>query len=154
MERRVFGGLFAVLLATSLGACGGTTEPTLDDPRFVGTWDADSLTLTNDAPPNQVANLLDTTYSGSFVIVVEPSGQYTATLTVFGQSSPEIGQLTVTSSSTLTLAPSFPPGRPAASASYSFQGDGDLTLEGPSEFDFNFDGIDESVQAYTHLVRR
>jgi len=152
MVRRVLGGAVAVMLAAFLGACG--EDPVQADPAvapFVGTWDADSLTLTNDANPSQVANILAT---GSFVIIVEPSGQYTATLTVFSQSSPEIGQLRVLNATTLTLTPSFPPGRPVATATYTFQADDDLTLEGASEFDFNFDDIDEPAQAYTHLVRR
>ena len=153
MVRRAFGAVVTMLMMVVVSsACGSdaiVADPTV--AAFVGTWDADSLTMTSDADTTVVANVLD---FGSFVIIIEPSGQYTATLTVFGQSSPEIGQLTVQSGSTLTLAPTFPPGRPAASANYSFQGDGDLTLEGPSEFDFNFDDIDEPAQAYTHLVRR
>jgi hypothetical protein len=118
---------------------------------FVGTWDADSLTLTSDADTTVVANIIE---FGSFFITVEPSGQYTATLTVFGRPNPEIGQLTVLNPTTLTLAPSFPAGRPVATAQFVFQADDYLILDGPTEFDFNLDGTPESAQAHFQLQRQ
>lgn len=139
-------------LAAVAGACGGD-DPVEPDPAvapFVGTWDADSLTLTNVAEPATVANVLD---FGSFFVRVEPSGQYTATLEVFGSPEVQIGQLTV-SGSTMTLTPSVPAGEPPSTSTYTFVSDDYLVLEGPTDFDFNLDGTDEAAEAYFGLQRR
>lgn len=152
MVRGVWGFSISIVAAILVAACGGE-DPMEPDPalaRFVGTWDADSLTLTNDADTTVVANVLEL---GSFFIIVEESGQYTATLTVSGQANPEIGQLSV-SGSTLTLTPSFPAGRPQAVSTFLFMGDDFLILDGPTEFDFNLDGTDEPAQAHFELRKR
>ena len=152
MLRKVLGGVATVLVVVLTGACG--EDPIEADPAvtpFVGTWDADSLTLISDASPPDTANLLT---FGSFFITVEPSGQYTATLTVLGQPSPEIGQLGVVNGSTLTLTPSFPAGRPVGTSAYVFQADDYLILDGPTEFDFNLDGTAEPAQAHFELRRQ
>jgi hypothetical protein len=140
-----------VFMATLVMACGGTQDPPVDAAvaPFVGRWDADSLTLTNDADTSVVANILE---FGSFTINVQASGTYTATLVVFGQPSPEIGTLGIVSSSTLTLTPTLPPG-PVATASYVFQSEDYLILDGPSEFDFNLDGTPEAAQVHFELQR-
>jgi len=136
------------LVAVGLGACG--TEPTGPDPAiepFVGTWDAVVFTVTGDAPPNEVADLLQL---GNFWISVQPSGQYTATLEWLGGFA-EIGQLSVQNSNTLTLdATNAPP----AASTYVFATADSLVLDGATEFDFNLDGTDEAAQAHMELVRR
>jgi hypothetical protein len=142
-----------LLSAGVLGGCGGDNGPEVDPAvaPFVGTWDADSLAVTNDADTTVVANVLD---FGSFFITVEPSGQYTATLTVNGSANPQIGQLTVNNANTLTLTPSFPSGEPPATSSYVFLSGDYVVLEGPTDFDFNLDGTPEPAQAYFGLQRR
>jgi len=142
----------AIVAAALVAACGDDTSVNVDPTvaPFVGTWVADSMTVTSDADPPQVANVLD---FGSFFVVVEPSGQYTATLEVLGQSSPESGRLTVTGS-TITLTPTFPPGRSPAVADYEFVADDFLILDGSTEFDFNGDGTPESAQAHIELQRQ
>jgi hypothetical protein len=142
-------------LLSVVAACGGE-DPVEVDPAvapFVGTWDADSLTLTNAADTMTVANVLDTLFNGSFFITVEPSGQYTANLTVLSLSSPEIGQLAVIDGSTLTLTPTVPPG-PVATAEYLFAAEDSVILDGTTEFDFNLDGTPELALAHFELKRR
>lgn len=139
-------------MVASVVACGETgveVDPSV--ARFVGTWDADSLTMTNDANPAQVANVIAN--GGNFVIVVEESGQYTATLTVFGNPFVEIGDLDV-SGSTLTLNRDFPPPPSVAVSSFVFLADDYLVLDGPTEFDFNLDDIPEPAQVHFELSRR
>jgi hypothetical protein len=139
-------------LLSVVAACGGE-DPVEVDPAvapFVGTWDADSLTMTLVANPDTVANILD---FGSFFITVEPSGQYTANLTVLSQSFPEIGQLAVIDGSTLTLTPTVPPG-PVATAEYLFAAEDSVILDGATEFDFNLDGTPELALAHFELKRR
>jgi len=152
MVRGAHGWMMFVLVTGFAAGC-GEDDPAAPDPelsRFVGTWDADSLTVAAEPPDTTVANVLDL---GSFFITVEASGQYTATLEVLGQANPEIGQLSV-SGSTLTLTPTFPAGRPVATATFSFPAEDFLILDGPTEFDFNLDGTDEPAQAHFELKRR
>lgn len=151
MQRRSSRWTGWALLALALG-CGDETIPGPDPAvaPFVGTWDATEFTVTNDANPMQVADLL---VNGSFFIVVEPSGLYTATL-FFGQLPPfpEVGQISV-SGGFITLMPST--GSPCpASSTYAFSGPDYVTLDGPSCFDFNLDGIREAATAHVELQRR
>jgi len=141
------------LLATCVlvAACGGSggVEPDPAVAPFVGTWDATVFTVMADAPPQTTADVLSL---GDFYISVEPSGQYTATLAIVGVS-PEVGQLTVVGS-TIVLDPSVPATAPTATSSYVFTADDYLVLDGPTEFDFNFDGTDEAAHAHIELQRR
>jgi hypothetical protein len=136
-------------LVVGVAACGSSSvdvDPAVAE--FVGTWDAVALTVTADAPPNIVADILAS--GGEFWISVEPSGQYTATLQYFG-AHPELGDLTVQNISTLTLHPAG--GTPAPSA-YVFATPDSLILDGATEFDFNLDFVPEPAQAHFELVRR
>lgn len=147
MLKQVRGGILAGILLT-LG-CG--KDPSGPDPAlepFIGLWDAVAFTVTGDADPmNQTADLL---LLGDFWISVEPSGQYTATLEWLGGFA-EIGQLTIESSSTLTMDPTTGP--PALSV-FDFATPDSLVLDGATEFDFNGDRVDEPAQAHLELVRR
>jgi len=142
-----------MLMASVMAACGSDTieaDPTV--AAFVGTWDADSLTMTNAGDTTVVANLLD---FGSFVILIEPSGQYTATLTVLGSTGVEFGDLDANAAtSTIQLNRSAPPPPAVSTSSYSFVADDYLVLDGASEFDFNLDQIPEAAQAHFELRRR
>lgn len=143
--------LGTILSVAVLAGCGGENGIVEPDPAiapFVGTWDAEVFTVTNNANPTQVADLVE---SGSFDIVIEPSGLYTATL-VFGIPLVEIGQLSV-SGNTFTLTPNDP-SRPAATSDYTFVQADYLTLTGPTEFDFNLDGTPEAAEAHIELRRR
>jgi len=137
-----------VCVVSASAACGTDSigpDPALEP--FVGLWDGVVFTVTGDAPPNTVADLLSL---GSFWISVEPSGQYTATLEWLGGFA-EIGQLSVQGTSSLTLDPTTGPPAPST---YRFATQDSLILDGATEFDFNLDGTDEPAQAHMELVRR
>lgn len=116
---------------------------------FVGTWDAEAFTVTSDADTSTVADL---TLDGSFVINIQPSGTYTATL-VYGDLSPiiEIGVLSPSESGTVTLRPN---GGTPATSDYVFVREDYLQLDGPTEFDFNLDEVPDAGQAHIELQRR
>jgi len=151
--RREMTWLPAVLLAVAVAACGDddTPDPVGPDPAiapFVGTWDAEVFTVTSDADPNIVADLME---NGSFFINVQPSGTYTASLEFGGiPLSPEVGMMTV-SGDVITLNPS---GADAATSEFTFVSEDYLRLEGPTEFDFNLDGELEPAQAFIELRKR
>lgn len=146
------GRILAVVLGASIvvAAC-GDSDPVSADPAvapFVGAWEASEFTITNSAEPDQTFDITD---GGSFTIDIQPSGNYTATLLVEGLPDPEVeyGQLSV-SGSTVVLDPDE---GPPASATFTFEGDDRLILDGPTEFDFNFDGEPEDAEAYIVLER-
>jgi hypothetical protein len=118
-----------------------TVEP------FVGTWDAVVFTVTADDPPHTTADVLTL---GPFWISVEPSGRYIATLEFLG-GQVEFGQLTVQTSTRLTLDPD---NGPAAPSDYVFATTDSLVLDGSTDFDFNLDGTTEPAQAHIEIVRR
>jgi hypothetical protein len=147
---RRFGHVLTVAgVASAMAACGSdTTGPDPALAPFVGTWDAVAFTVTGNADPqNQTANLL---LLGPFWISVEPSGQYTATLEWLGGFA-VIGQLSVQSESHLTLDPTTGPPEPST---YVFATADSLIMNGPTEFDFNGDQLDEAAQAHLEIVRR
>lgn len=141
-----------VLLALGAAACGGS-DPTGVEPDpavepFVGTWEASTFEITSAADPTLMYDILE---GGAFTINVQPSGQYTATLEYPGFLAPvtEFGRMTV-GATTLTLDPST---GPPVTSSYVFDGPDRVTLEGPTEFDFNRDGVAEEGEALIVLER-
>jgi hypothetical protein len=144
------GWLGSVCAVLMLGGCGDDSTQVVIDPavaEFVGTWDAVVFTVTGDAPPSTVVDVLTL---GAFWIAIEPSGTYTATLE-FPGAPPEIGRLTVESPTQLTLRPN---GGDPAPSTYAFAAADSLVLDGATEFDFNLDGTDEPGQAHIELLRR
>jgi hypothetical protein len=140
-----------VSAALILAACGGSSTGVEIDPAvapFVGTWDAVVFTVTGDEPPNIQDDVL--TKYGPFWIDIQPSGSYAATIE-FPGVPPELGTVTIDSSTQLTLHPTG--GDPAPSA-YVFAAPDSLVLDGPTEFDLNGDFVPEPAQAHIELVRR
>jgi len=140
-----------------LAACGGDNgtgpDGSGDDPAiapFVGDWSATSLVLTNVANPSVAPDLID--IGATFDLNIQPSGQYTATLVYLSQPAIELGKITV-SGATVTFNRSFPSASTDAS-SFVFNGPDQLTLDGPSEFDFNLDGTPEPAIAHIEFVRK
>ena len=142
----VFIGIAAV------GATGCGKEPTEPDanPDFmVGNWLADSLVLTSLANPEVFTDLV-ADLGAVFTLSVQPSGRYTAILSVFGgQSSSESGRLTVDGAE-VVLTPEVPPG-PESRALWERVGDS-VILDGESEFDFNRDGTPEAAMLRQVLI--
>ncbi len=146
-----FGLLFLAFATTGCGEGPVEIEPPEEDlvAPFVGTWDAEAFTVTSDADTTTVANL---TMDGSFVINIQPSGTYTATL-VYGDLSPiiEIGVLRPSNSGTVTLQPN---GGDPATSTFDFVQVDYLVLDGPTRFDFNLDEVLDPAQAHIELQRR
>ena len=143
----------SLLLAWSLllAGCGesdpGVTDPDPEIAAFVGDWEAVVFNVTNLANEDQIFRVVE---AGSFTLNVQPSGFYTATLLV-AEFPPNVenGQLTVIGNS-VRLSPT---GGQATTAEYEFQGPNRIELNGPTEFDFNFDGEPEEATALIILER-
>jgi len=157
-DRAWTGGAWLAFLA--LAACGGSenglvdTEPDPAVQPFVGTWDAEVMTVTSDADTTVVADLIE--IDGKFILNVQPSGQYTAQLSFAAVDSlgiqpfVELGQVTV-GQGFITFRPNG--GEPASSA-YTFIREDYLQLEGPTDFDFNLDEEPDPATLYLELQRR
>jgi hypothetical protein len=143
----------ALALSVAVGACGddpiviGPVEESLIE-QFVGTWDAEVFDVTSTADTTIVADLM--LNNGSFVLNVQPSGGYTATLTFGGFPLVEIGNVDV-SEAFITLRPNG--GEPATS-SYRFLAEDFVRLEGSTDFDFNLDGDLDPADALIEIRRR
>jgi len=141
--------------ALTAAACGKDTitgpVANPDVEPFVGTWDARVFTVTADADTTIVADLID---NGSFVVNIQPSGTYTATL-VYAGLSPivEIGVLAV-SDGFVTLRPNQTAPCPPSPQRYEFTRTDYLVLgPGPTCFPFRPGELDPG-QAYIELERR
>ena len=140
--------------AAVLGACGedssnGGTEPDPAVAPFVGDWNATDFTVTSAANAQLVEDLIN--LGATFDLNVQPSGRYTATLVFVGQPSVEIGDLLV-SGNTVTLMRSVPSPQTAVST-FTFVGADVLILDGPTDYDFNSDGVPEDATAHIELER-
>jgi hypothetical protein len=138
--------------AVVIGAvrCGNyPAGPDLNPDFMVGDWSAASLVMTSAANPAVTADLR--ALGATFTLLVEPSGRYTAILEGFGQSSSEIGKLTVDGAD-VVLMPDSPPG-PESRAQWERVGDS-VILKGDSEFDFNLGGTTEPATLSQMLVPR
>jgi len=135
MVRRVTVRLAILLGATFGAACGGGDQGPDVDPLvepFVGTWEADSMAVTSQADTTLHFDLLAA--GASFSIVVQPSGQYTATLASFTGTSVELGDMTVLSGSALELRVSYPPPGEVQAMTYQFATTDHLVLDGATEW--------------------
>lgn len=115
---------------------------------LVGDWNARSFVVTNPAAPVQTVDVVRD-LDGRFGFFVEPSGRYTAVLTLFLPQPPESGILFLRDG-LLILDPDG--GEPAPTA---FERVGErVILRGESEFDFNFDGEPDPAEVVIDLVPR
>ncbi len=139
------------LLVTLLGACGGddAVGPDPELQALVGDWDATELILAATVNPDLNVDLIQE--GATFDLNIQPSGQYTAILVYAGQDQTEIGQVEV-DGNRLTLTPTVPADQPETTGTYSLQGNV-LTLDGSTEFDFNFDGTPDPATVHFELVR-
>ena len=139
-----------VIGATTIVAtgCGGDLAgPDLNPGFMAGDWLADSLVMTSVLDSTVTADPLE--LGATFTPLVEPSGRYTAILEGFGQSSSEIGDLTVDGAE-VVLMPASPPG-PESRALWDQVGDS-VILMGDSDYDFNLDGTTEPATLRQMLV--
>jgi len=144
-------GWTGTLLLLGALACGDdAVGPDAGIAQFVGDWDAEVMTLTNVFNTDLVVDMID--LGATFTLNVQPSGQYTAILLFAGQSSTEIGTISV-AGSTLTLHREFP-GTDISPGTFEFSGPDRFSLDGDTEFDFNLDQVDEAALAHFEYVRR
>lgn len=103
------------------------------------------------ADPDRTADLL---LSGaSFSINVQPSGQYTAVLTVLGFPQTEIGILSVDGGE-LVFNRQHPSSDTSRATYELLDGGSKVRLSGPTEFDFDGDQVGEPSTLLTELGRR
>lgn len=143
--------LALVALLGLLVACGDdgvSPDPTVSF--LVGDWEATRLEVAPVAAPEQSVDLR--ALGARFTLNVQPSGQYTASLSIPGlPPNPEIGEMDVEGNE-LVFRPSSPPG-PTSRASYTQPDDDRVIFTGPSEFDLDGDGSADEVILEVEIVR-
>lgn len=153
-RRSVLMGMTLVLLL-ALGSCGSSnpSDVATPDPAvepFVGDWDATEFLVTSVADEATFFDLIAAT--GLFTLNVQPSGAYTATLFIpdeMREPSVESGTMSVVGAA-VRLDPTT---GPSATSAYQFDGPDVVILDGPTEFDFNFDGTFEPATLHVVLER-
>jgi len=140
-------GSISLLGAMVLSGCSDDgTGPKKELTPFVGKWRAAAMVLTNTANPSVSVDLVQE--GATFTLSVLSTGEYSASLTAFGQTNTEIGTIRVNGNQ-VTITPTSPPG-PALTGSFEFVGN-TLILDGETAFDFNLDGSPEPAQAHIEL---
>jgi len=140
--------LLLILLLASSGCSGGGTGPGKELEPLVGMWRAQDMVLTNAANPTISVDLVEE--GATFTLSILSTGQYSAVLSMLGQSNTEVGKVKV-SGNNITITPTSPSGPPLV-ATFEFVGEV-LVLDGSSEFDFNMDGTPEEALAHIALFR-
>lgn len=140
-----------VLLALLLAACGSddAVGPDEDIAFLVGDWTATEILITNPENPEQVIDIVE--LGAIFTLNVQPSGQYTASMLVFGQPASALGTLEVRDDQ-LILHQEIPQVETQVST-YTYA-DGQLTMEGQTLVDINSDGEDEVVELALTLEKQ
>jgi len=116
---------------------------------MVGNWIATALVVTSVANPEVSTNL--TVEGATFTLDVQPSGRYTAILSGFGQAASESGTVSVEGPA-VVFRRALP--SPEVSRSTFVRNGADVTLTGPTDFDFNLDGVTESGTLVLALTPR
>lgn len=148
--RRV-GVFVSAWVVALLAACGGdeiigpSTDPLLEP--FVGTWDATVLTVRSDEDTTVVADLLE---NGVSYITIFESGIYQSTIAFGNVPLTEFGSMSVTET-IVTLRPDN--GEPVT-RSYEFTGADLVRLDGPTDWDFNGDEVDDPAYLFMEMRKR
>ncbi len=137
------------LLVLSAIACSGDASgPGGELAPLVGGWRAEALVLTNTANSSMSLDLVEE--GAVFTLSILGNGQYSASLTAFGQANVEVGTISVRGNQ-ITITPTTPRG-PATVGTWSIEGDL-LVVDGDTEFDFNQDGATEAATVHLALRR-
>ncbi len=150
--RAIVNGAIVLVLAAVLASCGGDSsgpDVTAGPGFMVGNWIATALVVTSVANPEVSTNL--TVEGATFTLDVQPSGRYTAILSGFGQAASESGTLSVEGPE-VVFRRALP--SPEVSRSTFVRNGADVTLTGPTDFDFNLDGVTESGTLVLALTPR
>jgi hypothetical protein len=150
----------AILLALGFAVAGCGEEdgltPQDDLDFFVGDWEAEELSVSSRPDPGQpgdtvvTVDLIDA--GSSFRINIQPSGQYTATLTFLARPVTEIGTLEIDGDQ-ITFFRDFPLPDTASGTVTQLSADRILLL-GETAFDFDLDGSGEEADLRSELVRQ
>lgn len=145
---RVVSSFLVLASALALSACGDNgTEPGDELEPLVGAWRAVTLRMTNQANPSVQVDLVE--MGAEFTISILGSGDYTASLSAFGQpGQAQMGEISV-SGNQVTITQMNPPG-PSTTATWWFEGEL-LILDGETAFDFNQDGTAEPADVLMEL---
>ena len=141
-----------MLVTVVVAGCGSTDTPVgpstnpLLEP-FVGTWDATVLTVQSVADTSIVVDLLE---NGVSYISIFESGNYQSTISFGGTPFTEFGSLDVTEG-ILTLRPNN--GDPITRA-YEFTSSTVVRLDGPTDWDFNLDDVDDPATLFMEMRLR
>ncbi len=138
-----------VALLMGLLAAGCGSDPSgvdRDLAPLVGTWRAEALVMTNKANPSVRIDFIE--QGAVFTLSVLATGQYSATLSAFGQSNVEIGTISL-KGDRITITPTTPKG-PSTVGTWKLEGT-TLLLDGETEFDFNLDGTREGATVHFQL---
>ena len=141
-----------VFLAGVAVSCGGDSSGPDETPGpdfMVGDWMATVLVITSAVNPEVSVDLV--VEGATFTLSVQPSGRYTAILAGFGQSSSESGMLSVEGPH-VVFRRSIPSVEVARST-WVREG-ADVILTGPTEYDFNLDGMIEDGTIVISLTPR
>ncbi len=142
-----------VVLIVALAACSGGDGTGPDsDPEgnfLAGEWIATLMRAQSVANPEIRADIIAS--GGEFTLSVQPSGRYTAILVAFGQSASESGTLSIVGNE-VVFSRTFPSAL-VTRATWTRSG-ANVTLKGPTEFDFNLDGTAEPATLETVLAPR
>lgn len=138
-----------VLVAGCSGGDGGTDPGPGPDNFLAGEWIATLMRATSVANPEIRADIIAS--GGEFTLSVQPSGRYTAILVAFEQSSSESGTLSIVGNE-VVFNRTFP--SPLVTRATWTRSGSTVTLNGPTEFDFNLDGTAEPATLETVLAPR
>lgn len=122
-----------------------STNPLLEP--FIGTWDATVLTVQSVADTSIVVDLLE---NGVSYITIYESGSYQSTIAFGGAPFTEFGSMEV-AEGVLTLRPNN--GDPVTRA-YVFTSSTVVRLDGPTDWDFNLDGVDDPANLFMEMQKR
>ncbi len=141
-----------LFLAGVAVSCGGDASGPGETPGpdfMVGNWTSTVLVITSTANPEVSVDLMAA--GATFTLSVQPSGRYTAILSGFGQSSSESGMLSV--EGTQVVFRRSIPSVEVARSTWVREGT-DVILTGPTEYDFNLDGMVEDGTIVIRLTPR
>lgn len=143
--------LFLAGVAVSCGGGdpSGPEEQPVGPAFMVGDWVATVLVVTSAENPEVSVDLM--AEGATFTLSVQPSGRYTAILSGFGQASSESGTLSVEGTQ-VVFRRALP--SPEVSRSTWARDGADVTLTGPTVFDFNLDGMTEDATIVIGLTPR
>ncbi len=141
--------LFLVGVAVSCGGDSSGPDETPGPDFMVGDCIAKAIVITSYVNPEVYVDLM--AEGATFTLSVPPSGRYSAILSGFGQSSSESGMLSVEGSQ-VVFRRSIPSVEVARST-WVREGT-DVILTGPTEYDFNLDGMVEDGTIVVRLTPR